>query len=133
LTLSNDTFSVNISGGFGGGLSLVSGSAGVIGRTFSNKTAAVEGGGISNSSLGILSVGTSDFTGSTPDDLFGAYIDLGANAFKEHQRLRTEQSRPERSRRPASASPARPSPRALCPRAGIGRSHSHKSKCEKAG
>jgi hypothetical protein len=82
LTIANDTFTDNTTTGSGGGVGVVFGTATVTGCTFTNNTAAVQGGGIANVfGIGTLSVGTSAFSGNTPDAIFGVYTDLGGNTF----------------------------------------------------
>ena len=51
----------------------------VTGSTLSDNTATIDGGAIYNDGV-TLYVGTSDFSGNTPDDIVGGYIDLGGNS-----------------------------------------------------
>jgi hypothetical protein len=63
--------------GYGGAIYNEAGSVTVTDSTLSDNSAALDGGAIYN--LAALSIGTSVFTGNTPDNIVGAYTDLGGN------------------------------------------------------
>ena len=76
------TLSGNSSGGNGGGIANRSGgTVQVTGSTLSGNSAGADGGAIYN--LATLSVGSSTFSGNSPDAIanFGTYNDLGGNTF----------------------------------------------------
>ncbi len=80
VTVSGGSLANNSASWYGGAIFIDIGtSAKVTGSTVSGNSAAIDGGGIYN--LGTLSVGTSDFSDNTPDNIVGGYIDLGGNTF----------------------------------------------------
>ena len=60
-----------------GGAVWTNGNAKIVGSTISNNT-SVTGGGVDN--LCTLPCGTSNFSGNSPQDVAGGYIDLGGNS-----------------------------------------------------
>jgi hypothetical protein len=79
-TVSGSTVSGNTATSFGGGLFNSFGTLTVTGSTVSGNTAHF-GGGIWNFSTGTLNLGTTMFCDNTPDDVAGAFNDLGGNTF----------------------------------------------------
>ena len=79
LTVTDSDVVGNSASFFGGGIAVVQGVVQVTGSQLILNSAPV-GGGIFNS-LGTLKVGTTQFTGNTPDNINGSFIDLGGNTF----------------------------------------------------
>lgn len=76
VVVDSTTFINNSAATFGGGISSA-GSVFVTNDAFAGNSAAL-GGAIAN--FAFLSVGGSNFSGNSPDDIFGGYIDLGGNS-----------------------------------------------------
>jgi hypothetical protein len=78
MTVSNSVLSRNIAT-FGAGAFNEGGTATVTGSTLADNTATLDGGALYNFENGSLSVGTSTFSGNSPDNIVGGFTDLGGN------------------------------------------------------
>jgi hypothetical protein len=78
MTVSDSLLSGN-SAGFGGAIFLNGGTVIVTGSLLLNNTASLDGGALYNFEGGTLLVGTSTFSGNTPDTIVGGFTDLGGN------------------------------------------------------
>jgi hypothetical protein len=76
--VTNSVFNRNIAS-FGAGIFNEGGAVTVTGSSFINNDGVGDGGAIYNFLGGSLSVGTSTFSGNTPDNIVGGFTDLGGN------------------------------------------------------